>query len=66
MHRTSKYGRHSPPLSVCVHIRRDGPHAGSNFDYDAEITEMILLGVIAVRFGGHIEYAAAQMDPASD
>ncbi len=37
------------------------PHAGSNFDYGAEITEMILLGVIAVRFVGHIEYDDAQM-----
>jgi hypothetical protein len=42
-------------------IRGDGPHPGSNFDCAAELTEMVLLGVIAVRFGGRAEYAAAQM-----
>jgi predicted dehydrogenase len=42
-------------------IRGDGPLPGSNFDYGAELTEMALLGVLAVRFGGRIEYDAAQM-----
>jgi hypothetical protein len=42
-------------------IRGDGPLPGSNFDYAAELTEMVLLGVIAQRFGGRIEYDAAQM-----
>jgi predicted dehydrogenase len=42
-------------------IRGDGPLPGSNFDYGAELTEMALLGVLAVRFGGRFEYDAAQM-----
>ncbi len=42
-------------------IRGDGPAPGSNFDYAAELTETILLGVIAQRFGGRIEYDAEQM-----
>ena len=42
-------------------IRGDGPLPGSNFDYGAELTEMALLGVIAVRFGGRIDYDAARM-----
>ncbi len=42
-------------------IRGDDPHPGSNFDYAAELTEMVLLGVIAQRFGGRVEYDAAQM-----
>lgn len=42
-------------------IRGDGPAAGSNFDYAADLTEMVLLGVIAQRFGGRIEYDSANM-----
>jgi predicted dehydrogenase len=42
-------------------IRGDGPAPGSNFDYAADLTEMILLGVIAQRFGGRIEYDATNM-----
>ncbi len=40
---------------------RGGAQPGSNFDYAAELTEMVLLGVLAQRFGGRIEYDAAQM-----
>ncbi len=42
-------------------IRGDGPPPGSNFDYGAELTEIALLGVLAVRFGGRIDYDAALM-----
>jgi hypothetical protein len=42
-------------------IRGDGPLPGSGFDYGADLTEVSLLGVIAQRFGGRIEYDAANM-----
>jgi predicted dehydrogenase len=42
-------------------IRGDGPLPGSNFDYAAELTEMSLLGVLAMRFGGRVEYDPAAM-----
>jgi predicted dehydrogenase len=42
-------------------IRGDGPPPGSNFDYGADLSEVALLGVIAQRFGGRIEYDAAAM-----
>jgi acyl-CoA synthetase (AMP-forming)/AMP-acid ligase II len=42
-------------------IRGDGPTPGSNFDYAADLTEAVLVGVIAQRFGGRIEYDAANM-----
>lgn len=44
---------------------RGGPQPGSNFDYAAELTEMVLIGVLAQRFGGRIEYDAAQMNIAN-
>jgi predicted dehydrogenase len=42
-------------------IRGDGPMPGSNFDYAADLTEVALVGVISQRFGGRIEYDAANM-----
>lgn len=42
-------------------IKGDGPTPGSNFDYAAELTEMLLLGVLAQRFGGHLDYDDAAM-----
>ena len=42
-------------------IRGVGPVPGSNFDYAADLTEMSLLGVLAMRFGGRIEYDASSM-----
>lgn len=42
-------------------IKGDGPTPGSNFDYAAELTEMILIGVLAQRFGGRLDYDAANM-----
>lgn len=37
------------------------PEVGSNFDYAARLTEIDLLGVLAQRFGGRIEWDAAHM-----
>jgi len=42
-------------------IRGDGPLPGSDFEYGAALTEVALLGVLAQRFGGRIEYDAGQM-----
>lgn len=42
-------------------IRGDGPMPGSSFAYGADLTEASLLGVIAQRFGGRLEYDAANM-----
>ena len=37
-------------------IKGDGPEPGANFDYAAPYTEMMLIGVLAARFGGRIEW----------
>ncbi len=37
-------------------IKGDGPEPGANFDYAAPFTEMMLIGVLAARFGGRIEW----------
>jgi predicted dehydrogenase len=37
------------------------PECGSNFEYAARLTEIDLLGVLAQRFGGRIEWDAASM-----
>ncbi len=37
-------------------IKGDGPEPGANFDFAAPFTEMMLLGVLAVRHGGRIEW----------
>lgn len=42
-------------------IKGDGPLPGSNFDYAADLTEMALIGVLAQRFGGRVDYDAAHM-----
>lgn len=42
-------------------IKGTGPVPGSNFEYAAALTEMVLLGVLAQRFGGRIEYDAVNM-----
>ena len=34
---------------------------GSSFDYGAELTEVALLGVLAQRFGGRLDYDAKNM-----
>ena len=39
-------------------IKETGPEPGSNFDYSAKLTEIILLGVLAQRFNTRIEWDA--------
>lgn len=64
--------RRNPPAKSLPRIRgghfqewaeaiRGGPAPGSSFDYAADLTEVALIGVIAQRFGGRIEYDAANM-----
>ncbi|MEI6175853.1 MAG: hypothetical protein WCS43_03095 [Verrucomicrobiota bacterium] len=40
-------------------IKGEGPEPGSNFNYSAKLTEIILLGVLAQRFNTRIEWDAA-------
>jgi hypothetical protein len=42
-------------------IKGDGPECGSNFDYAAPMSEVALLGVLAQRFGGRIEWDSKNM-----
>jgi predicted dehydrogenase len=42
-------------------IKDEGPECGANFDYAAPVTEVALLGVLAQRFGGRIEWDAENM-----
>ena len=42
-------------------ITGDGPVAGSNFDYAAGLTEVVLLGALAQRTGKTIEWDAKNM-----
>ena len=42
-------------------IKGDGPLPGSNFEYSARLTEMVLLGVLSQRFNTRIEYDAVNM-----
>ncbi|MBK1875222.1 Gfo/Idh/MocA family protein [Pelagicoccus mobilis] len=37
-------------------IKGEGPEPGANFDFSAPYTEMMLIGVLAARFGGRIEW----------
>lgn len=41
-------------------IKGDGPEPGSNFDYAAKLTEIILLGVLAQRLNTRIEWDAKE------
>jgi hypothetical protein len=42
-------------------ITGEGPKPGSSFDYAAPLTEMVLLGAMAIRAGHRIEYDADTM-----
>ncbi len=42
-------------------IKGEGPAPGSNFDYAAPLTEMVLLGGLAIRTGQRIEWDAEEM-----
>lgn len=37
-------------------IKGEGPEPGANFDFAAPYTEMMLIGVLAARFGGRIDW----------
>ena len=42
-------------------VKGEGPKPGSNFDYAAPMTEIMLLGIIAANHGGKIEWDAKNM-----
>jgi len=42
-------------------IKGDGPECGSNFNYAAPMSEVAVLGVLAQRFGGRIEWDSKNM-----
>ena len=50
-------GDHSGPFREWLRaIKGTGPEPGSNFNYSAKLTEIILLGVLAQRFNTRIEW----------
>ncbi len=59
-------GHHRDWIDAC----KGGPPASSNFEYGARLTEITLLGVLALRLGKKIAWDAAQMQvpgtPAAD
>jgi predicted dehydrogenase len=50
-------GHHRDWLDAC----KGGPPGGSNFEYGARLTEIVLLGVLALRTGRKIDWDAAAM-----
>ena len=42
-------------------VKGEGPRPGSNFDYAGPLTEMIVLGTLAIRTGKGLEYDAKKM-----
>jgi predicted dehydrogenase len=42
-------------------VKGEGPTPGSNFDYAAPMTEVMLLGIIAAQHGGKLEWDAKNM-----
>lgn len=50
-----------PYLEWMRAIKEEGPEPGSNFDFASRFTEVQLLGVLAGRFGGRIEWDAKEM-----
>ncbi len=57
-----KYARvKGGPFREWVNAIKGGPEPGSNFDYAAPMSEVALLGVLAQRFGGRIEWDSANM-----
>ena len=50
-------GHHKEWIEAC----KGGAAAGSNFDYSGPLTEMVLLGNLALRTGRRVEYDAANM-----
>ncbi|MDZ8120027.1 Gfo/Idh/MocA family oxidoreductase [Pontiella agarivorans] len=50
-----------PHAELMRAIKGDGPEPGSNFDYAGPLTEVALIGVLAQRFGGRIEWDSETM-----
>jgi predicted dehydrogenase len=51
-------GHHRDWLDAC----KGGPPASSNFEYGARLTELALLGVLALRLGRRIDWDAERME----
>jgi predicted dehydrogenase len=51
-------GHHREWLDAC----KGGPPAGSNFEYGARLTELALLGVLALRLGRRVDWEAERME----
>jgi predicted dehydrogenase len=51
-------GHHRDWLNAC----KGGPPASSNFEYGARLTELALLGVLALRLGRRIDWDAERME----
>jgi hypothetical protein len=49
------------PVQEWIAAIKNNSQPGSNFDYSADLTEMIQVGVQAQRFGGTIQYDAKNM-----
>lgn len=61
-HIPQKYPRIAPgPHLEWANAIKGGPEPGSNFDYAGPLTEVSLLGVLAQRFGGRMEWDSKNM-----
>ncbi|MGN6493102.1 MAG: Gfo/Idh/MocA family protein [Agriterribacter sp.] len=61
-HIPQKYPRIAPgPHLEWANAIKGGPEPGANFDYAGPLTEVSLLGVLAQRFGGRIEWDSENM-----
>lgn len=49
------------PVEEWIDAIKNNTLPGSNFDYSASLTEMALVGALAQRFGGKIEFDAENM-----
>ena len=43
-------------------IKDDGPKTGSHFDYASQLTEVVLLGAMAIRSGGNLKWDVENMN----
>lgn len=50
-----------PQAEWLAAIKGDGPKPGSSFDYSAELTEMVLLGVLGQRYDQSFQYDGSAM-----
>ena len=50
-------GHHRDWLDAC----KGGPPASGNFEYGAQLTELVLLGIVALRTGKKLHWDAATM-----